>query len=116
MGFSSSKQQTSFQRGFVQYPHSQHTLECPDMQDLLNTQQASDPLTRLVHMGRAPSEHAGMVNVPVYRGSTILSETLEEWDARKTVENPMASYGRFGTPLTRAFEEAVCELEGGHRS
>jgi len=86
------------------------------MQDLLNTQQASDPLTRLVHMGRAPSEHAGMVNVPVYRGSTILSETLEEWDARKTVENPMASYGRFGTPLTRAFEEAVCELEGGHRS
>jgi cystathionine beta-lyase len=72
--------------------------------------------TQLAHLGRAPAEHAGMVNVPIYRGSTILSETLEEWESRKSAGNPMASYGRFGSPLTRALESAVCRLEGGFGS
>jgi len=75
---------------------------------------SQDPETQLAHLGRAPAKHAGMVNVPVYRGSTILADTLEEWESRKTPDNPMASYGRFGTPLSRALEEAVCALEGGH--
>ena len=57
-----------------------------------------------------------MVNVPVYRGSTILADSLEEWESRKSDDNPMASYGRFGTPLTRSFEQAMAELEGGYRS
>ncbi|WP_051335053.1 cystathionine beta-lyase [Bradyrhizobium sp. Ai1a-2] len=70
--------------------------------------------TRLCHVGRNPDKHAGMVNVPIYRGSTILSETLEEWQSRKGC--PVASYGRFGSPLSRALEAAVCELEGGYRS
>ncbi|UPJ47766.1 cystathionine beta-lyase [Bradyrhizobium sp. 200] len=70
--------------------------------------------TQLCHVGREPSKHAGMVNVPIYRGSTILSETLEEWESRR--RNPIPSYGRFGSPLSRAFEAAICELEGGHRS
>ncbi|HZK77649.1 MAG TPA: cystathionine beta-lyase, partial [Gemmatimonadaceae bacterium] len=72
--------------------------------------------TQLSHLGRAPAEHAGMVNVPIYRGSTILSETLEDWESRKRDDNPMANYGRFGSPLSRALETAICELEGGHRS
>lgn len=72
--------------------------------------------TSLVHVGRNPAAHAGLVNMPIHRGSTILSTSLDEWESRKTPDNPMASYGRFGTPTTRALEEAVCELEGGHRS
>jgi cystathionine beta-lyase len=72
--------------------------------------------TQLSHLGRAPAEHAGMVNVPIYRGSTILSKTLEEWEAAKRDDNPMANYGRFGSPLSRALEAAMCELEGGYRS
>ena len=72
--------------------------------------------TRLAHAGRAPAEHGGMVNVPVYRGSTILSDTLEEWESKKGPDNPMANYGRFGSPLSRSLESAVCELEGGYRS
>lgn len=72
--------------------------------------------TKLAQLGRAPSMHAGMVNVPIYRGSTILASTLEEWEARKQDGNPMANYGRFGSPLSRALEEAVCELEGGYGS
>jgi len=72
--------------------------------------------TLLVHGGRDPDRFAGMVNTPVHRGSTILSRTMKEWESRKLPENPMASYGRFGTPTTRAFETFVAELEGGHRS
>ena len=75
-----------------------------------------DPDTRLVHAGRDPVAHAGMVNTPAYRGSTILARDLAEWEARKTPGNPMASYGRFGTPTTKSFEAALAELEGGYRS
>lgn len=71
--------------------------------------------TRLSRLGRAPAEHSGMVNMPVYRGSTIVSETLEEYESRKE-SDPTSNYGRFGSPLSRALELAVCELEGGYRS
>lgn len=76
------------------------------------------PETRLVHTGRDPSapSHAGMVNTPIFRGSTILSRSLGEWEGRKQPDNPYASYGRFGTPTTRSLESAVAELEGGYRS
>lgn len=72
--------------------------------------------TALVHLGRDPEAFGGLVNIPACRGSTLLASTLEEWEARKQPGNPMASYGRFGSATTRAFERAVCELEGGHAS
>lgn len=72
--------------------------------------------TRLVHTGRTPEAFGGLVNTPVCRGSTILANNLEEWEARKQPSNPMASYGRFGTATTRAFEQAMAELDGGHAS
>ena len=72
--------------------------------------------THLVHTGRDPASHAGMVNTPAFRGSTILSDSLPQWESRKLPGNPYASYARFGTPTTRAFESAIAELEGGHRS
>ncbi len=70
--------------------------------------------TRLVHAGRNPDAFGGLVNIPVCRGSTILATSLEEWESGKLPSNPMASYGRFGTATTRAFESAMAELEGGH--
>ena len=70
--------------------------------------------TRLVHTGRNPQAFGGLVNVPVCRGSTVLANSLEQWEAGKLPGNPMASYGRFGTATTRAFETAMAELEGGH--
>ncbi|RZI96345.1 MAG: aminotransferase class V-fold PLP-dependent enzyme, partial [Rubrivivax sp.] len=70
--------------------------------------------TTLAHAGRNPEAFGGLVNIPVCRGSTILASTLEQWEARKSPTNPMASYGRFGNSLTRAFEESVAGLEGGH--
>ncbi|MGL3104351.1 cystathionine beta-lyase [Bradyrhizobium sp. BR 1432] len=83
------------------------------MKALEDKSDVRDTETLLCHLGRAPAEHAGMANVPIYRGSTIVSETLEEWDIRNK-DNP--SYGRFGTPLSRALEAAICKLEGGYRS
>lgn len=86
---------------------------------MLLSELGSSPLerdTQLTQLGRAPSEHAGMVNIPIYRGSTILASTLEEWESGKSADNPMANYGRFGSPLSRALEAAICELEGGYSS
>ncbi|NYT61523.1 cystathionine beta-lyase [Alcaligenaceae bacterium] len=72
--------------------------------------------TELLHGGRDPARHYGMVNTPIYRGSTVLANTLEEWESRKQPDNPYASYGRFGTPTTHALEELVANMEGGYRS
>jgi cystathionine beta-lyase len=74
------------------------------------------PSTFLAHAARRPAENHGMVNTPIYRGSTILSSTLQEWESRKTPGNPYASYGRFGTPTSAALEEMVAQAEGGFRS
>ncbi|MBO4228511.1 cystathionine beta-lyase [Bradyrhizobium neotropicale] len=84
------------------------------MKNLSGSNNQRQTETQLSHLGREPAKHAGMVNVPIYRGSTILSETLEEWESRK--RDPTLTYGRFGSPLSRALETAVCELEGGYRS
>lgn len=70
--------------------------------------------TVLTHGGRSPASHFGMVNTPIYRGSTIISSTLQQWEARKKPNNPYASYGRFGTPTTSALEDLMVQAEGGH--
>ena len=65
--------------------------------------------TRLTHLGRAYSEH-GMVNPAVYHASTVLfpdAQSLHDRSAEYT-------YGRKGTPTSRAVETAIAELEGGH--
>lgn len=67
------------------------------------------PETKVVHLGRKPFEHHGFVNPPVYRGSTILYETLDALNSR----TQPYTYGRRATPTTRALEEAITDLEGG---
>lgn len=74
------------------------------------------PDTLLVRTGRDSDAFGGLVNTPVCRGSTLLANSLEEWESRKQPDNPMASYGRFGNATSRAFESAMAELEGGHAS
>lgn len=72
--------------------------------------------TLLAHAARRPELHHGMVNTPIYRGSTIISTSLDQWESRKRPDNPYASYGRFGTPTTGALEEVIAQAEGGYRS
>ena len=67
--------------------------------------------TELVTAGRQYSEH-GIVNPGVYHASTILypdTGTLRS-------QNQPFTYGRKGTPTSRALEETVAQLEGGHAS
>ncbi len=75
--------------------------------------------TRLIHTARHSDQWSGVVNPPVYRASTVLSPTvgdLHEKVARRGRDEAGIYYGRHGTPTTRAFEEAVAELEGGYRT
>ena len=72
--------------------------------------------TRIVSAGRHPEDHFGAVNPPVYHASTIIRRSLAEWrDVRGRIFDDVV-YGRFGTPTTKAFEEAVAALEGADRA
>lgn len=68
--------------------------------------------TRLVHAGRDPAAQQGMVNPPVYHASTVLFESLDALE--QSSKNPFDGihYGRNGTPVQFAFEQAVAEMEG----
>ena len=72
--------------------------------------------TRLVHNGRNPEEHFGAVNTPVYRISTVLHSSVS--DQSRARENPdsFITYGRHGSPTSKAFEETVADLEGGYKT
>lgn len=72
--------------------------------------------TVLTHTGRDPARYEGSVNPPVYRTSTVLYPDLESFEAPRDEDYQKFSYGRHGTPTTRALEEAVAKLEGGHRA
>jgi cysteine-S-conjugate beta-lyase len=68
--------------------------------------------TVLAHAGRDPSRQHGFVNMPIYRGSTVIFPTVASLEA----DNQEFSYGRLGTPTVRALEQAICELDRGHRT
>ena len=72
--------------------------------------------THYLHCGRDSETYGGLINTPVFRGSTVLAKDFNSWEASKKDGNPYANYGRFGTPTTRAFEDAMAGLEGGHAS
>jgi len=71
--------------------------------------------TRLSHAGNKPEANFGIVNPPVYHASTILFPTVAAMEEGSKNKLDSVYYGRFGTPTTHAFEEAVAELEGGYR-
>lgn len=67
------------------------------------------PETRLVVAGREYAEH-GIVNPAVYHASTITFPTVKALLER---DQPY-TYGRKGTPTSRAVETAIAALEGGY--
>jgi len=66
------------------------------------------------HAGRDPQRYAGLVNTPVFRGSTVLFPDVESYEKRDPDNYKVMRYGIYGTPTTFALEEAVAQLEGGH--
>lgn len=67
------------------------------------------PETRLVTAGRRYTEH-GFVNPAVYHASTVTFPSYEVY--RRAAQEYL--YGRRGTPTSRALEEAISVIEGGH--
>lgn len=65
------------------------------------------PATSLVLAGRSPFEHEGFVNTPLYRGSTILSETYDDLIHHRG----RYSYGRRGTPTIDALADSLAAFE-----
>lgn len=72
------------------------------------TGEPTSPETILTHSGRASGDHLGFVNMPVFRGSTILFKTLDELEDYKAPYR----YGRNDNPTTRALCDLISELEG----
>lgn len=72
--------------------------------------------TVITSAGRRPEEHFGIVNPPVYHASTVIYPSMKAHDEARKDKFAGVQYGRFGTPTTFAFEEAVAALEGGMRS
>ena len=66
--------------------------------------------TKLATSGRNADETFGFVNVPPYRGSTVLYKSTADLVARKN----RYLYGIIGNPTTDALEEAWNEIEGSH--
>lgn len=64
--------------------------------------------TILTHHGRRPDDHFGFVNPPVFRGSTVLFDTLDELDDYAAPYR----YGRNDNPTSRSVTSLITELEG----
>jgi cystathionine beta-lyase len=69
--------------------------------------------TLIVAGGRHPEDHYGLVNPPIYRGSTVVHKSLAHLEETGKRPYDNVRYGRLGTPTTFAFEEAMAALEGG---
>ncbi len=78
------------------------------MAKLIKDRSLLKPATRLATAARAYNEH-GAVNPAVYHASTITFPDV----ASLTSRAQPYTYGRKGTPTSRAFETAVAEMEGG---
>lgn len=72
--------------------------------------------TLLTHVGRDPSRYQGMVNTPVFRTSTVIHADLASYETRPAEGEKAVRYGRYGTPTTFAFEDAIAQMEGGYRA
>ncbi len=72
--------------------------------------------TELAHTARDSAGHSGVVNLPPYRASTILFQTLDDLEIPASQAMDQVRYGRMGTPASHALERALAELEGGTRA
>jgi cystathionine beta-lyase len=81
--------------------------------------QGGKPATRLAGAGRRkqwtsmPDAPGGVVNPPVWRGSTHLYEDSADLAAGRPNEDGQFYYGRRGSPTQWALAEALTELEPG---
>jgi cystathionine beta-lyase len=65
--------------------------------------------TEIINAGRDPDRFDGFVNVPVVRGSTVLSPTVADLEGH----TGRYTYGRRGNPTLEGLETALAKAEGG---
>src|SRR2546426_8127492 len=70
--------------------------------------------TRAVH-GRRPKGH-GPIVTPIYASSTWELESARQGAEFAVATAPEAYYTRWGNPTLRDLEDALADLEGGHRA
>jgi cystathionine beta-lyase len=70
--------------------------------------------TEVAHLGREPARHLGAINTPVYRASTILFESVADYEASQRGQSKSLNYGLRGLPTVTDLQAAVATLEGGH--
>lgn len=68
--------------------------------------------TILTHAGRAPKSFSGAVNIPPFRASTILFDSLEAMEDVGNYPLSGVRYGRAGNPSSQAFEQVMAECSG----
>ncbi|NNK94649.1 MAG: cystathionine beta-lyase [Desulfobacterales bacterium] len=71
--------------------------------------------TALVHLGRDPEAHNGIVNIPVHHASTVIFPTIDDYKKSGSgrAKYHGIRYGVNGTPNSFALAAAVAQLEGG---
>ena len=73
--------------------------------------------TKVVVSGRDTKNYGGVINPPVYHGSTILAENIECYRSRSLEAQEggqVMTYGTKGNPTAWSLENAIAELEGGY--
>ena len=79
------------------------------------TNQIPDLSDALVHLGRGPRTPGRAVNLPITQGSTMLFDTLAEFEDARGARYQQGTlyYGRYGNPASFELEHAIAALEGG---
>ena len=74
--------------------------------------------TYLVHSAHDTKRHAGIVNIPPYRASTVIYPDLASYKLRfeSDARYDGFTYASRGTPSAFALADALATLEGGHKA
>ena len=77
----------------------------------------SDLTAKMVRLGRPSGTEPGFVNPPLWRGSTVLYESMDAMRARSAQRYEHALiYGAMGGPTQSLLEEAIAAIEGGRHT
>ena len=72
--------------------------------------------TQIVHAGQANKDYMGVVNLPPHRASTVIFDTLADFEKADNGQWPLPSYGRYGNPSTLALEDIIAKLDDADHS
>jgi cystathionine beta-lyase len=72
--------------------------------------------TTLAHQRRGEEKPGRFVTTPIYNASTILFETVEDYEGAFTGKFSGHTYGRNGTPTSESLEIALADIDGADKA